>query len=98
MLSREEIVHDILSIANWCEDQAASSALEDLARQAGNMRCEDCDSKDKLLKEMAEAFSQIVAEVKKYAYHPSLEHIGPLVLDGEEVLQKYYEQEETNAE
>ena len=49
---------------------------------------------DPLLKEMAEALSQIVEEVKKHAYNPSLEHTGPLVLDSESVLQKYHEQEE----
>ena len=92
MPSREEIVHDISSIANWCEDQAAPSALEDLVIQIRNMRCENCGSKDELLKGMAGALSQIVAEVKKYAYHPLLEHIGPLVLDSESVLQKYHEQ------
>ena len=43
MPSRAEIVHDILSITNWCEDQAASSALEDLATQVENMRCEKCN-------------------------------------------------------
>ena len=52
MPSREEIVHEISVIANWCEDQAASSALGDLARQVENMRCENCDYKEELLKEM----------------------------------------------
>lgn len=50
---------------------------------------------DPLLKEMAEALSQIVAEVKKHAYNPSLEHMGPLVLDSESVMQKYHEREST---
>lgn len=94
MPNREEIVHEISSIANWCEDQAASSALDDLAQQVVNMCCENCGSKDELLKEMADALSQIVAEVKKYAYHPLLEHMGPLVLDSDSVLQKYHEQME----
>ena len=60
MPSREEIVHDISAIANWCEDQAASSALMDLARQVENMRCENCDYKEELLNEMAEALEEIV--------------------------------------
>ena len=60
MPSREEIVHDISAIANWCEDQAASSALGDLARQVENMRCESCGSKEELLKGMAEALEEIV--------------------------------------
>ena len=50
---------------------------------------------DPLLKEMAEALSRIVEEVKKHAYNPSLEHMGPLVLDSESVLQKYHEQQAT---
>ena len=50
---------------------------------------------DPLLKDMAEALSRIVEEVKKHAYNPSLEHIGPLVLDSESVLQKYHEREST---
>ena len=53
---------------------------------------------DPLLNEMAEELSQIVEEVKKHAYNPSLEHMGPLVLDSESVLQKYHEQVgDTNA-
>lgn len=42
MPSREEIANDILSIANWCEDQAASSELEDLAAHVENISCEKC--------------------------------------------------------
>ena len=85
MPSREEIVHDISAIANWCEDQAASSALMDLARQVENMRCENCDYKEELLKEMAEALEKLsrlgnepyvgssignlIAQKKKKKYH-----------------------------
>ena len=87
MPSREEIVHDISAIANWCEDQAASSALEDLSRQVGNMRCENCDSKDELLKEMAEALEKL----SRLGNEPYLGNsIGNLI--AQEALKKYHEQ------
>ena len=59
---------------------------------------EGIKKKDELLKEMAEALSQITEEVKKHAYNPSLEHMGPWVMDSENALQKYREQVgDTNA-
>ena len=91
MPSRAEIVHDILSITNWCEDQAASSALEDLAAQIENMRCENCDSNGELLKEMAEAL-QGMADI--YYGRDNQPIAGAYARKMDIVLQKYHEQED----
>lgn len=44
MPSREDIIEELLSVACWCEDNLATSTLQDLSAQVDAMRCGTCKS------------------------------------------------------